>query len=382
MELTNETYVRDGQRRMALLDKLMADKGLDAILFTSTSQQAYMLAIKYCSGYSVPTRRCFFFKEIGKDPYLLVATACQEYHAKIEGFLPADRILGGDCASKAIEMIRGIGKQNVRLGLYEPAEYPQAFYSRVVDTGAELVDVTYDFNLARQTKSDFEVACIRSASRVAADSFRWVVRNMQPGVTEEQMIGGAEGYIRAHGGTQTLVLVRAERPHTFIARPKSTPVDMNGLFLYSCEMAGIYGYWTQLIRPIFMKKDSYPEAQRILSIIREAEAAGVEKMRPGNRVCDVAEAIEDVIGKHSDLSMGVWSGHGMGADLGDGIGIGRDNKMEIIPNMILTIHPNVQNATDGILYGNTYVATEGAAENLTPDYTDCIYLDDLRAQIG
>ena len=380
MELTRQAYLKEGQRRMELLDKLMEDKGLDAVLFTSTAQQAYMLAVKYCSGYAIPTRRDFFFKERGKTAYLFVHTAGHEFHAKRESFLPADHVIGGDCANKAIAMIGALGKAHPRLGLYEPAEIPHSIYLKIADTGAELVDVTADFTAARQPKSECELECIRAASAVAMDSFRWVVKNIRPGVTEQELVGGAEGYIRAHGGEETLVLVRSTLPHTFIARPKPIPVEEDGMFLYSVEMAGQYGYWTQCIRPIFMKKDTCLEAQRILHIIHEAENAGVEKMILGNRVCDVAKAIEDVVAKYG-LRMGVWSGHGMGADLGDGVDIGVSNTMEIVPNMILTLHPSVQSDSDGLLYGNTWLAKEGGPENLTPDYAECCFIDELRALI-
>lgn len=193
-------------------------------------------------------------------------------------------------------------------------------------------------------------------------------------------MGGAEGYIRAHGGEETLVLVRTKMPHTFIARPTGEPIREDSLFLYSVEMAGEYGYWTQCIRPIFMKRGAFPEAERILGIIKEAEVAGAEKMVPGNRVCDVAEAIEHVVAKYN-LRIGVWSGHGMGADLGDGVDIGRSNTMEIVPNMILTLHPSVQSDIDGLLYGNTWLATEDKPVNLTPEYADACFIDELQAQI-
>ena len=100
----------------------------------------------------------------------------------------------------------------------------------------------------------------------------------------------------------------------------------------------------------------------------------------GNRVCDVARAIEDVVAKYG-LRMGVWSGHGMGADLGDGVDVGVSNTMEIVPNMILTLHPSVQSDSDGLLYGNTWLATEDGPENLTPDYAECCFIDELRTLI-
>ena len=194
------------------------------------------------------------------------------------------------------------------------------------------------------------------------------------------MVGLAEGYVRAHGGEDTLILIRAQKPHTFIARATDRVITEDDLFIYSVEMAGPGGYWTQCVRPIFMKKGNYPEAYRILQIIHEAEAAGAAKFVPGNRVCDVAAAIEEVVFRNN-LKMGVWSGHGMGADLGDCVDIGTSNTMEIVPNMILTLHPSVMSEEDGLLYGNTWMSTEGAPICLTPDYADVHYLEDLKELI-
>ena len=71
----------------------------------------------------------------------------------------------------------------------------------------------------------------------------------------------------------------------------------------------------------------------------------------------------------------------MGADLGDGIDIGASNDMEIVPNMIFTLHPSVVSDTDGLLFGNTFVSTEGEAICLTPQYQDSLFIDDLRKVI-
>ena len=73
----------------------------------------------------------------------------------------------------------------------------------------------------------------------------------------------------------------------------------------------------------------------------------------------------------------------MGADLGDGIDIGMPNKMELKPNMVLTLHPSVmnQNRSDGLLYGNTYAVTESGFVNLTHGYADSCYLEDLLTEM-
>ena len=116
----------------------------------------------------------------------------------------------------------------------------------------------------------------------------------------------------------------------------------------------------------------------MLCQVKEAVQAGVEKFRPGNLICDVDEAINRVARKY-ELSKGVWAGHSMGIDLGDGYNIGESNKMEIVPNMILTFHPSLLDKNgEGVLYADTYVSTEGGARCLTDKYRESPYWEDLK----
>ena len=80
-----------------------------------------------------------------------------------------------------------------------------------------------------------------------------------------------------------LILTRSQKPHSFITRATDVPVKEDGVFVYSAEVAGPGGYWTQLIRPIFMSYDAQPEAQAILEVIKEAEKAGAAMIRPGKK---------------------------------------------------------------------------------------------------
>lgn len=68
----------------------------------------------------------------------------------------------------------------------------------------------------------------------------------------------------------------------------------------------------------------------------------------------------------------------MGHDLGDGVDIGNMNDMEIVPNMILTLHPSVLSDKDGFLFGNTWRATPNGAELLTPQYYNEYEIDELK----
>ena len=380
MKFSREILEAERDRRAAIFEQLMKDFNLDGLYFTSTAQQAYQMATKYASGYPLTTRRDIVYVVPGEIPYLVVPTVGQQSSARNVSWLPADHILSDDLDKATGKFVRSLKGAAPRIGLYEPNEIPYYLYKALNAVNAEFVDITYALTCARQNKSDFEIACIKESSKIACESVACVANALKPGMTERELIGLAEGFVRAHGGEDTLILTRTQKPHTFISRATDRVIPEDGLFVYSVEMAGYFGYWTQCVRPLFMQYGAQPEAFRILGLIKEAEAAGVEAFVPGNRVCDVAAAIEKVIAKYN-LKIGVWSGHGMGADLGDGVDIGTPNKMEIVPNMILTLHPSVMSDEDGLLYGNTWMSTEKGAVCLTPDYADLPYLPDLKKAI-
>ena len=130
-----------------------------------------------------------------------------------------------------------------------------------------------------------------------------------------------------------------------------------------------------------MTEDAQPEARLILEAGKAAEAAGLELLKPGFRVCDVCERIESVIHSYGYRS-GVWCGHGMGPDLGDAVDFGSSNRMEIVPNMIITLHPSIVSDTDGLLYGNTFLTTENEPIKLTDCYNGSPVLADLKKEAG
>ena len=373
---------RERDRRLEIFNTIMEERNLDGLIFTSIDQQTCQMAVKYATNYTLVTRRDFACMAKGKMPILMLPTVGHVSAALDVCWLPPENIVGDNMMERVKDFVAGLGKDHPRIGLYEPEQLPISVHRELIATGAEFEDITQRLTELRAPKSEYEMERIREASRIAVRSFEWVVKHLRPGVTEREIIGGVEGYLRVEGAEETLVLTRTRKPHTFIARALDIPIQEDGVFVYSCEMAGPGGYWTQVVRPVFMRRGCQPEAYEVLQVIKEALAAGEAALKPGNRICDVDAAIAEVVKKRG-CHAGVWSGHGMGADLGDGIDIGMPNKMELKPNMVLTLHPSVmnQNRSDGLLYGNTYAVTESGFVNLTDGYADSCYLEDLLTEM-
>lgn len=375
--MDKEATTQEYHRRVKLVQDLMKENGLDAVLFSSTAQQGTQLCVKFFSNYMLNTRRSYIFCALGGEPYLIVPTVGQQFHARAISWLPEDHVVSGDMMSIIKRLLDG----HKVVGWYQPEELPSGVYQELTGLGIRYVDVTQKLTEARANKSQYEVELTKSASKLAADSFQAILKILRPGVTEEDLIGAAEGYLRANGASDSLVLTRSQKPHSFISRAQPVPIAEDGLFLYSAEVAGRGGYWTQMVRPVFMRRDAQPEAQAILKVSKAAEAAGVALLRPGYRISDVCMAIEDVVVQNG-LKTGVWCGHGMGPDLGDAVDIGSSNRMEIVPNMVITLHPSIVSEADGLLYGNTFLTTEGDPINLTDYYNTSPFLEDLLQEAG
>lgn len=373
---------KERDRRLELFNRLMEQAGLDALIFTSTAQQTCQMAVKYATNYTLNTRRDFAYMARGGMLNLLVPTVGQQFHARTLSWLPEENIRCGDMLQEVLAFIRSLPQEHPRIGLYEPKELPICIYRELTDTNAEFVDITARLTELRAPKSEYELELIRAASQIAVGSFEWGAQAHPPRGHGTGDRGGRRRAFCGPAARRTVWCSSARKNPTRLSRaPRTSRSGPNEVFVYSCEMAGPGGYWTQMVRPIFLERGCAPEAYEVLQVIPGGAGSRRGGGAAGNRICDVDEAIAQVVKKRG-CHAGVWSGHGMGADLGDGIDIGAPNKMELKPNMILTLHPSVVGRSDGLLYGNTYAVTETGVQNLTDAYTGSSYLEDLLEEMG
>lgn len=379
MERTREMHVAERERRLAILNRLMEENDLAAMVCHGNGAMAYQADVKYMTDLMTPCGHIFSMMVRGEQPIALLGRADAGFHARLKTFLDADHVvITPDMVGEICRRIEDLPGDHPRVGVPTLEESPKFFADALYRTKAEIVDITDAFVVAKAPKAPYELQLLQETSDLAVAAFEEVVKYIRPGMTEKEVVGFAEGYLRAHGAEDLLILSRGEYPHAFINRPTFRRIEKDDLFVFSVEIAGIYGYWTQIIRPIFLSKESNREAYEVLCQEKEAIQAGVESFRPGNRICDVAAAINRVAQKY-ELSKGVWAGHSMGIDLGDGYNIGESNKMEIVPDMILTFHPSLLNKNgEGVLYADTYVSTTGEARCLTDKYRESPYLEDLK----
>lgn len=115
----DESFYQERDRRIDLLNRLMEEENLDALLFTSTAQQTFQMGVKWATFYPLITRRDFCFVAKNEMPYLIVPTSGQAYNASKQSWLPEDHVVGGPMETTIVALIKKLGKEP-RLGIYTP----------------------------------------------------------------------------------------------------------------------------------------------------------------------------------------------------------------------------------------------------------------------
>jgi Xaa-Pro dipeptidase len=207
-----------------------------------------------------------------------------------------------------------------------------------------------DFATLYLQKTSEKIQAIRLANRVASIGLRAFLENLQPGVSEAEIAAAVESAISrqiGHDGvfhSRGWAMVQSGPNSAEGGRfNRSTGRRLQNGDLVSIELATcVNGYWSDLTRTEAVGTPNN-EAAEILSLVREAQLAAVDGVRPG-----VAAGQIDALARDKIAAKGLapffthHTGHHVGFryhDPGFLLSPGASAKLE--PGMVLTIEPGV-----------------------------------------
>ncbi|HEX8965937.1 MAG TPA: type I methionyl aminopeptidase [Patescibacteria group bacterium] len=174
-------------------------------------------------------------------------------------------------------------------------------------------------------KKPNEIAIMEKAGKILADVLYEVCQHAKPGVSEieldrmaEELIvkrGGEPGFKKVEGYHHTLcVATNNVVVHGIPGNYKLKEGDIIGL---DC---GVYleGFHTDMAETVYVgDKSKMPEdIKRFLELGKQGMLAGIEQVKPGNRVGHVSKAIQDIIEKKGGYGVTrSLIGHGVGREL-------------------------------------------------------------------
>jgi len=272
------------------------------------------------------------------------------------------RTLGQELGKLILE--HGMAKNKV--GLINYQTLPAQDYVDLISMcpNIELIDTTALFEMIRSSKSDEEIPFALRASEIAKEAQRIFAQAVRPGITEAELVAEVERGVRQRNGERSFFLISSNINIPYPYVPMEREITKKSPLLFSVEVSGPGGYWSQIVRPHFWEK---PRGllEKIYKILLELRLTAREELRPGRIVRDIAQTLRNVIHQNG-FDYGIHFGHGLGLDVVEEPLINAENSFVLTKNHFVTIHPHIVNNNIGLWMGDMYFVGENGTEILSP----------------
>ena len=217
----------------------------------------------------------------------------------------------------------------------------------------------------RLVKSDEELEKLRMAAHIGDQILKKVLKEMKPGVTEKTMANLFRKYSdeMANGVSFDPIVAfgsNAAVPHHHSGNTRLKKHDA----ILIDQGVNYKGYMSDMTRCFFIGK-GLQKVKLMYDRLREAQEAGVNMVRAGVKISDLAKAIRGMLGK--DAKFFTHSlGHGVGLEIHEDPGVSTRSDVLLKPGMVITIEPGLYKAgIGGVRIEDTVIVTEDGCEVIT-----------------
>ena len=365
------------RRRLAALRTHMAEREIDACLFTSCHN------INYFSDF-LP---CSFGRSYG---LVITGDAQTTISANIDGGQPWRRTFGDNVVytdwhrDNFFAAVRRLVRDGWRVGI-EHDHVSVETLRKLEDAlpASELVDVGEPAMRMRMVKSGEEIAWIRESARIADIGGAAGVEAIEVGVPEyEVALHSTRAMVRELGRRHPHVElmdtwtwfqsgINTDGAHNPVTSRRIERGDILSLNCFPMPA----GYYTALERTLFAKECSEAHL-RLWKINVEVHEAGIALVRPGARCCDIAAELNAIYARHGLLANRTFGyGHSFGVlshyyGRERGLELREDVTTVLEPNMVVSMEPMImipegEPGAGGYREHDILVVTEEGAEDIT-----------------
>jgi len=249
-------------------------------------------------------------------------------------------IYSGEFVGPFTEACRDLGLDAVA---FEASGMTYRTYSDLSETGIRLVPRRDDIERLRWIKDPEEVQLLRAAQAIADDAFERIVRKLVEGVAERDAALELDMTMRQLGAEglafETIMAFgeSAAEPHH---HPTDRPLSKGDIVKidFGCVVGG---YHSDMTRTVAFGEPK-AELREVYEIVRRAQQAGVEAVRPG-----ITGGEADRVAREAIAAAGFGEqyrhslGHGVGLEIHEGPTL-RHGGEDVIPEgAVVTVEPGI-----------------------------------------
>ncbi|MEA2460213.1 MAG: hypothetical protein QOH90_390 [Actinomycetota bacterium] len=322
----------DHDSRVARLQAGLQGAEVDGLLVTDLTNVRYLTGFSGTNGQVLVTASGATFLTDGR------------YRARSQQLVKgADIVVYPDGLGDALPGL--VQKAEVRRLGIEARNVTLALKDRIVSAagGAELVPTDSLVEKLRRSKDDDEVRRLEEATSVSDSAFKYIIDRLEPGRTEIEIALDLEIEMRRSGADDVSFEpivgsgpLSAHIHHT----PSSRRLEKGDLVLMDFG-ARVDGYCSDLTRTVVLGAAT-DEQLKVYEIVRAAQQAGIDALRPGATGRDVDGAARKVIADagHGDVfEHGL--GHGLGLDIHEDPRLARTSDDVAMAGDVITVEPGV-----------------------------------------
>jgi methionyl aminopeptidase len=170
-------------------------------------------------------------------------------------------------------------------------------------------------------KTPEQVEKMAAAGEILVRCLRMLEAKARAGVTTEELDSAAEKLIRSHGATPAFKGYRGfpasicVSPNSMVVHGIPGPYELKRGDVLSVDVGVIKDGWVADAAITLPIGPVDPGARKLLDVTKAALFAGVERMRPGNRLGDVSAAIQRAVEIEGLSIIRTLVGHGIGRDM-------------------------------------------------------------------
>jgi Xaa-Pro dipeptidase len=333
-------------RRIDKAQRLMREKGVDALWLDVSSSLTYFTGLKMgrserCHGAVLPAR--------GEIVYLSPAFEVEKLRTMISfGDDIAAWEEDEDPAALLIDTVRGFGAKGGVIAVDEATPFFTFDGMRKVGEGFSFLNGSEITAPCRMIKSDHEIALMQTAMSITLEAHKATARILREGISTTEVqafMAAAHRKLGAEGDVAFNIVLFGEAtayPHGVPYPQTLKPGDM----VLMDTGAPVDSYLSDITRSFVFGEPSSRQRE-VWNLEKAAQAAGFAAAKPGNRCEDIDRAARAVI---ADAGFGPGyatpglphrTGHGIGLDVHEWPYLVKGDRTLLVPGITFSNEPMI-----------------------------------------